>query len=369
MSLHTIEESTDRDVLHGIYQVTPQEKDMISSVYAGEDPFIWRDENGIYHLIQISYTDNKNTYFKPFNPPPHVKDSLDKCEAVITRRSAARLEEIFYATEMPILQIPHTSGYSKHVWAFEEHPLTAEDTAPMTMEEDYIRKNTLLIGAVCDGNNCTHHTVVYGPSENEEEAYEELCHIWDAEAPTGWNIDMTFADIPWHGKVSRYAIWSTQLISDSDFPQVIRIAEFPYTLKQLRELKEFELKGALLTSPEFEWEMSDAAINEGPQAVYCQNGEFKGIMYAANASWTRNYTQGFLSYIGGDPLSISSYIKAQTPITTRNDGYGHGCTVIDDKGILKHIGHYKIEPDVPGWQRAISQPNEVVFANGSMQIL
>lgn len=369
MSLHTIEESADIDILQGIYQVAPQEKDTLSTVYAGEDPFIWRDNNGIYHLIQISYCDNHNIYFKAFNPPPHLTCSLDECEAVVTRRSTARLEDVFHATEMPILQIPLTSRYSKQVWAFEEHPLLPEDAVATTIDEDFIRKKTLLVGAVCDGNNCTHHTVLYGPSENESTAYEELCHIWDADAPTGWNIDMTFADILHNGEKKRYAIWSTQLVPENDFPQVIRIAEFPYTLAQLRELKEFELKGTLLTSPEYTWEMSDAAVNEGPQAVYCPEGEFKGIMYAANASWTRNYTQGFLSYIGGDPANILSYIKAEKPITMRNDGYGHGCTVVDRDGLLKHIGHYKIAPDTPGWQRAISLPSDVIFANGLIQIL
>lgn len=370
MSLHTIEESTDIDILQDIYQVSPQEKDIHSTVCSGEDPFIWRDDNGTYHLIQISYTDNHNIYFKASSPPPHLTCPLDECEAVVTRRSASRLEEVFTATEMPILQIPLTARYSKQVWAFEEHPLLPAEKVTTNTTEDYVRKNTLLVGAVCDGNNCTHHTVIYGPSSQDQgDAYEELCHIWDADAPNGWNIDMTFADISYNDEKKRYAIWSTQLVPESDFPQVIRIAEFPYTMKQLRELKEFELKGTLLTSPEYEWEMSDAAVNEGPQTVFCPQGKFKGIMYAANASWTRNYTQGFLSYIGGDPQNTFSYIKAKCPVTSRNDGYGHGCTVVDSDGKLKHGGHYKIAPDIHGWHRALSRPTDVVFAEDSMQIL
>src|SRR5207244_11570310 len=96
--------------------------------------------------------------------------------------------------------------------------------------------------------------------------------------------------------------------------------------------------------PEHAWEMSVAAVNEGPQ-VLCNEAAGKlFIVYSADASWTHAYKMGVLEWMGGDVMDPAAWSKRPWPIFT---GGGHGCFVDTVHG-THVVYHRKICAD-PGW--------------------
>jgi GH43 family beta-xylosidase len=76
----------------------------------------------------------------------------------------------------------------------------------------------------------------------------------------------------------------------------------------------------LLSTPEYDWEMSGAGVNEGPVALFHDDDLF--IIYSASGCWTPDYKLGMLTYNGGDPLSTDSWIKSPEPVFERSDENG-----------------------------------------------
>jgi GH43 family beta-xylosidase len=76
----------------------------------------------------------------------------------------------------------------------------------------------------------------------------------------------------------------------------------------------------LISEPEYDWEMSGAPVNEGP--VMLQHDGTTFIVYSASACSTPDYKLGMLTYTGGDPLSIDSWVKNPEPVFERSDENG-----------------------------------------------
>jgi GH43 family beta-xylosidase len=76
----------------------------------------------------------------------------------------------------------------------------------------------------------------------------------------------------------------------------------------------------LLSTPEYDWEMSGVPVNEGPVALFHDDDLF--IIYSASNCWTPDYKLGMLTYNGGDPLNIDSWIKNPEPVFERSDENG-----------------------------------------------
>jgi GH43 family beta-xylosidase len=82
----------------------------------------------------------------------------------------------------------------------------------------------------------------------------------------------------------------------------------------------------LISEPEYRWEQSGLNVNEGPVVLQHDGSTF--IIYSASYCATADYKLGMLTYNGGDPLSIDSWIKHPEPVFQRSDenavfGPGH----------------------------------------------
>ncbi len=76
----------------------------------------------------------------------------------------------------------------------------------------------------------------------------------------------------------------------------------------------------LLTQSTYEWEQSGANVTEGPVALYHDDDVF--IVYSASYCVTPDYKLGMLTYLGGDPMSPSSWEKSPEPVFQRSDENG-----------------------------------------------
>ncbi|KAG8826361.1 hypothetical protein FRC17_008287 [Serendipita sp. 399] len=75
---------------------------------------------------------------------------------------------------------------------------------------------------------------------------------------------------------------------------------------------------SVLSRPKLSWEREEWYVNEGPVALY--HGGRTWIVYSASFCWGSGYKLGRLEYIGGDPLSQSSWSKYGQPILTSANG-------------------------------------------------
>lgn len=82
----------------------------------------------------------------------------------------------------------------------------------------------------------------------------------------------------------------------------------------------------LIAWPEHPWEIQGGFVNEGPVALQHDGETF--IVYSASACSGPDYKLGILTYTGGDPLSVDSWVKNPDPVFQRSDekevfGPGH----------------------------------------------
>jgi GH43 family beta-xylosidase len=99
-----------------------------------------------------------------------------------------------------------------------------------------------------------------------------------------------------------------------------------------------------LSRPEYDWEMSVAPINEGPEVIRHPASGRLFLLYAADASWTQAYKMGLLECTGSDVTDPASWHKRPRPFFT---GGGHGC-VVDTPAGPHLVYHRKLGPE-PGW--------------------
>jgi GH43 family beta-xylosidase len=148
-----------------------------------------------------------------------------------------------------------------------------------------------------------------------------------------WAIDLTV----FREADGLYAVWSGWEGADDGFPQNLYIAPManPWTIGGERRC---------LSRPEHDWEMSVAAVNEGPEVIRHPGSGRLFLIYAADASWTQAYKMGLLECTGGDVADPASWHKLPYPWFT---GGGHGC-VVDTRAGTYLVYHRKLSGD-PGW--------------------
>lgn len=149
-----------------------------------------------------------------------------------------------------------------------------------------------------------------------------------------WAIDLTvFAH---RGRL--YALWSGWEGPGDRFPQNLYIAPMsnPWTLSGERRL---------LSTPEHDWEMSVAAVNEGPEVIRHPESGRLFVMYAADASWSAAYKIGLLEWTGGELTSAASWHKLPRPLLV---GGGHGSVVETPAGACL-VYHRKVTTEL-GWK-------------------
>jgi GH43 family beta-xylosidase len=148
-----------------------------------------------------------------------------------------------------------------------------------------------------------------------------------------WAIDLTV--LPHGGRL--YALWSGWEGPEDGFPQNLYIAPMsnPWTISAERRS---------LARPEHYWEMSVAAVNEGPEVLRHPRSGRLFVLYSADASWTQSYKMGLLEWTGGDLADPGSWRKLPQPFFT---GGGHGC-VVDTPAGSYLVYHRKLSAD-PGW--------------------
>lgn len=182
-----------------------------------------------------------------------------------------------------------------------------------------------------DGRAANHRTyalVADGPLG----PYEALGPVRDPRHDV-WAIDLTvFAQ---GGQL--YAMWSGWEGADDGFPQNLYVAPMvnPWTISGDRRC---------ISRPEHDWEMSVAAVNEGPEVIRQAGSGRLFVLYAADASWTQAYKMGLLEWTGGDVTDPGSWHKLPHPFFT---GGGHGC-VVDTAAGSRLVYHRKVGGD-PGW--------------------
>ena len=78
----------------------------------------------------------------------------------------------------------------------------------------------------------------------------------------------------------------------------------------------------LLSEPTKSWEIVGGAVNEGPAAMYRGGKVF--LTYSASYCWTESYQLGLLTWNGGDPLQMSSWVKTGPVFSSANGNLGTG---------------------------------------------
>jgi GH43 family beta-xylosidase len=185
--------------------------------------------------------------------------------------------------------------------------------------------------AACDGQNENHRMYVL-EADHPLGPYHALGQICDPRHDT-WAIDMTV--LQHEGRL--YAVWSAWEAEHDGFPQHLYIAPMsdPATISGER---------VRISSPEYEWEMRVAPLNEGPQVLRNERDDKLFIAFSADASWSQEYKTGLLEWTGGPLLSADSWTKLPEPLLT---GGGHGC-FIEAAGERYFVYHRKLSGD-PGW--------------------
>ncbi|KAL7276386.1 hypothetical protein RUND412_000624 [Rhizina undulata] len=123
-----------------------------------------------------------------------------------------------------------------------------------------------------------------------------------------WGIDGTILRFP----DQMYFVWSR--FSDSGL-QSLYIAEMtnPYTIGT----------PYLLSEPTNSWETVEAAVNEGPAAMY--HGGNTYLTFSASYCWSTSYQLGLLTWDGsGDPLLEASWTKTGPVFSSANGNLGTG---------------------------------------------
>lgn len=76
----------------------------------------------------------------------------------------------------------------------------------------------------------------------------------------------------------------------------------------------------MISQPEYPWEEQGGFVNEGPASLHHNGDTF--ILYSASSCATPDYKLGMLTYNGGDPLSVDSWVKSPEPVFQRSDENG-----------------------------------------------
>ncbi len=267
------------------------------------DPYIVDGENGYY-------------YFTASYP---AYGSVDKgYDRIILRRSNT-VSGLAKAEEKTIWKA-HSSGImSKHIWAPEMHKINgtwyiffaAGSDSNIWAIKPYVLK--------CSGDPYNGQWTECGqmqPSYGDTSSFENF------------SLDMTYFEN--NGK--HYVIWAEIKGDSSLFMAQIDPYE-PYRLIN---------KPIMLTKPEYDWEMVNNRVNEGPSVLKTDS---KIYVYFSASGTGSEYCVGRLDAdIDSDLMNASNWNKLSYPVLSTGDltnaaGPGHNCFVTDENGDLLFVYH------------------------------
>lgn len=205
---------------------------------------------------------------------------------------------------------PPGTDYSAHLWAPELHALAG-------------RWYIYVAAANQEHGNRTHRMYVLGgpPASEDPHAgpWEFLGPIRNMDQRQ-WAIDGTVFEID-----------GTLYFAYSGWPLDRAWDDYDERTQQLFIMRMQDPVTAasppvMISAPDELWERSgEAGINEGPQWLASQDGgrTWRGIVYSCAGSWTKDYKMATLKYLGGDPISPSSWKKSAGPLL-QNAGHDKG---------------------------------------------
>ncbi len=226
------------------------------------------------------------------------------------------LERMDHNTETVIWAPRRPSGHDRKVWAPELH---------------HIGDRWYVYYSASNGRPGGHRTYAL-VADDPLGPYRALGQVGDARHDV-WAIDLTV----FSHQGRQYAVWSGWEGADDGFPQNLYIAPMsnPWTISGERRC---------LSRPEYDWEMTVAPVNEGPEVIRNPRSGGLFLLYAADASWTQAYKMGLLAWTGGRVTDPSSWRKLPSPWFT---GGGHGCVVETATG--PHLVYHRKRSAEPGW--------------------
>lgn len=259
--------------------------------FPGQDPWVVPHEGSL--LLVQSSGGNRRLVIKRFGDLAHMDRNTEK-----------------------VIWTPRGAGAGRQLWAPELHHLDGR---------------WYVYYSASDGRMANHRTYAL-VADDPLGPYEALGPVRDPSHDV-WAIDLTV----FTHQDRLYAVWSGWEKPDDGFPQNLYIAPMsdPATISGERRL---------LSRPEHGWEMSAAAINEGPEVVRQPGSDRLFLLFSADASWTQAYKMGLMEWTGGDVTDPASWRKQAEPWFT---GGGHGC-LVDTAGGTYLVYHRKISGD-PGW--------------------
>jgi len=256
----------------------------------------------------------QDPWIVPYGDGLLLVQSVETDGRIVIRRMPD-LERIHRCHETVVWQPPPGSDHGEQIWAPELHEIGGR---------------WYIYYSASDGLGRNHRTYVLEADEPLG-PYREAGRLFDAHHDR-WAIDLTVLEH--EGRL--YALWSGRE-GEAKFPQNLYIAAMadPCTIAGRR---------SCISTPEHDWEMSVAAVNEAPEILRNWRQGKLFVAYSADASWTRAYKMGLLEWRGGDVTDPASWDKHARPFFR---GGGHGCFLETARGRYV-VYHRKLTAD-PGW--------------------
>ena len=251
---------------------------------------------------------------------------------------SSRIMEDFHKPAKAVIWQPEKgSDWSADIWAPELHWIN---------NIWYI----YTAGAMPGLGNSSHRTLVLRSSDANPMNTSAWTFLGPLKGlPDHWNIDATVFSIPSYGLFCCYSGWP--MGDDSDTEQHL-------FLIKLISPEETDTKTlTTISRPTLAWERPEGGrrgINEGP--TWVSMGDWHGIVFSANGSWTNEYKLGLLELCGDDLLRESSWQKRPAPLLISDlaiggpFGPGHASFIHSsyNDGRIYCIFHGTEKPD-EGW--------------------
>ena len=293
----------------GVHQITGKLTSMSESfanpfINERADPYIVDGENGYY-------------YFTASYP---AYGSVDKGYDRIILRCSYHIEGLADAEEKTIWKA-HSSGImAKHIWAPEMHKINGKwyifFAAGASSDIWAIRPYVLR----CEGDNPY--------LDPWTECGQMQASAGDTSSFRSFSLDMTYFEN--NGK--HYVIWA-EIKGDSSLFMAEIDPDEPWKLTSAP---------ILLTKPEFDWELVNHRVNEGPAVLKTDK---KIYVYFSASGTGPEYCVGRMEAdISSDLMDIKSWKKLNKPVLSTADlngesGPGHNCFVKDTNGDILFVYH------------------------------
>jgi GH43 family beta-xylosidase len=212
----------------------------------------------------------------------------------LTMKSAATIQELIDTSPVSIYTDTNTSRCC-NFWAPEFHLLDGPNGPRWYFYYSGGPWNC------CDGQRM-HVLESEGTDPMGPYTYKARLH----DSIDGWAIDHSVLQM----NGSLYLLFSAWLGENQNI--YIATMSDPWTISGKR---------VLLSTPEYEWEIQDGRVNEGPATLQHDGQTY--VIYSASACWGPHYKLGMLTYNGGDPLKRESWSKSSEPVFQAGNGvYG-----------------------------------------------